>query len=188
MDGVKAKLASGNAHKRDELAAALPGWEIELLDGVAFPPETGETYYENARAKAIFGRGLAPVVWVLGEDSGIEVDALGGLPGITSARWAEDGVAAMLRELEGETKRGARYVCALVAVSPDGEERHATGVLDGEIAEEPSGSEGFGYDPIFIPEGETTTVAELGNRWKRSNSHRARAANALLAAMRDADR
>lgn len=185
---MKAKLASGNAHKRDELAAALPGWKIDLLDGVAFPAETGETYYENARAKAIFGRGLAPDTWVLGEDSGIEVDALGGLPGIRSARWAEDGVAALLRELEGETKRGARYMCVLVAVSPDGDERHATGVLEGEIAETPSGREGFGYDPIFIPKGETGTVAELGNEWKRSHSHRARAAGALLAAMRAAGR
>lgn len=176
---MRAKLASGNAHKRDELAAAMPAWEIELLDGVAFPPETGETYYENARAKAIFGRGIAREAWVLGEDSGIEVEALGGLPGITSARWAEDGVAALLRELEGESKRGARYVCVLVAVSPAGEEWHATGVLEGEIAETPSGSEGFGYDPIFVPEGETATVAQLGNKWKRENSHRARAAHAL---------
>lgn len=188
MDRLKARLASGNAHKRDELAAALPGWEIELLDGVAFPPETGETYYENARAKAIFGRGIAPEAWVLGEDSGIEVDALGGLPGISSARWAADGVAALLRELEGESRRGARYVCVLVAVSPDGEERHATGILEGAIAEAPSGGEGFGYDPIFVPKGETATVATLGNNWKRSHSHRARAATALLAAMPGADR
>ena len=73
-----------------------------------------------------------------------------------------------------------RYVCELVAVSPAGEEVRGTGVLDGTIAEEPSGTEGFGYDPVFVPEGEVRTVAELGNEWKARNSHRARAARALL--------
>ena len=183
---MKARLASGNAHKLQELAAALPDWEIELLD-LAFPPEVGETNYENARAKAIFGRGVAPDSWVLGEDSGIEVAALDGAPGIESARWAADPVPALLRELEGETHRGARYVCVLVAVSPEGAELHGTGLLAGTIADAPRGSEGFGYDPIFLPEGETSTVAELGNNWKRANSHRARAAAALQAATR-ADR
>jgi len=177
---VKALLASGNAHKAEELAAALPGWEVELLgDDLAFPPETGETYYENARVKALHGRGLEPRAWIFGEDSGIEVAALGGRPGIESARWASNGVEALLRELAGETHRGARYVCALVAVSPEGRELHATGLLEGTIAEAPRGTEGFGYDPIFVPEGERRTVAELGNKWKRKNSHRARAAHAL---------
>ena len=76
--------------------------------------------------------------------------------------------------------RGARYVCELVLVGPDGREVRGTGVLEGRIAEEPSGSEGFGYDPVFIPEDEPRTVAELGNGWKTENSHRARAAQALL--------
>ena len=176
---MKARLASGNTHKRDELASALPDWEIELLGDIAFPPEVGETYYENARAKAVFGAGVAPGEWVLGEDSGIEVAALDGAPGINSARWAEDGVAALLRELEGESHRGARYMCVLVSISPDGGEKHGIGVLEGAIAEEPRGSGGFGYDPIFVPDGETQTVAELGDAWKRENSHRARAARAL---------
>ena len=194
MEPLKATLASGNPHKLAELSAALPEWELELLGDDELPPETGESYYENARAKARFAR---PKVergrWVLGEDSGIEVDALGGRPGIHSARWAgpgEDHVEKLLAALEGsdEAGRSARYVCELVAVSPEGRELRGTGVLDGRIARTPRGSEGFGYDPVFIPVGEDTTVAELGNAWKRANSHRARAARALGKALRRSSR
>ena len=120
---------------------------------------------------------------MLGEDSGIEVDALGGRPGVHSARWAGPGadpVAKLVAELDGVDARGARYVCELVAIAPDGRELRGTGTLPGTVAEAPRGSEGFGYDPVFVPEGETNTVAELGNAWKRENSHRARAARALL--------
>jgi XTP/dITP diphosphohydrolase len=92
-------------------------------------------------------------------------------------------VARALEELAGATDRRARYVCELVALSPGGEERRGTGTLEGTIASEPRGDEGFGYDPIFVPEGETQTVAELGNAWKREHSHRARAAQALLSAL-----
>jgi XTP/dITP diphosphohydrolase len=185
VEAVKALLASGNAHKLEELRAALPGWELELLGVGGFPPEEGETYYENALGKARFGRGATgdPGAWVLGEDSGIEVAALGGRPGVASARWAEDGVAQLLAELQGVADRRARYVCELVALAPDGTERRGTGILDGEVSTERRGEEGFGYDPIFIPAGEERTVAELGNAWKRANSHRARAAAALRAAM-----
>jgi XTP/dITP diphosphohydrolase len=181
MAAVKARLASGNPHKLAELRAALPGWELELLEtDREYPPEDGETYYENARAKAVFGRASAqPDEWVLGEDSGIEVAALGGAPGIASARWAADGVGQLLIELDGADDRRARYVCELVALGPDGEERRGTGTLEGAIATERRGDEGFGYDPIFIPIGEERTVAELGNDWKRANSHRARAAAAI---------
>jgi XTP/dITP diphosphohydrolase len=177
---VKALLASGNANKLRELAAALPGWSLELLGADEYPPEEGATYYDNARAKARFGRGRAGDAWVLGEDSGIEVDGLGGRPGIESARWAgdRDPVDALLDELDGVEREGrrARYVCELVAISPSGKEVRGTGTLAGRIAHERRGSEGFGYDPIFVPEGEAQTVAELGNEWKRTNSHRARAA------------
>ncbi|MDX6489677.1 MAG: XTP/dITP diphosphohydrolase [Gaiellaceae bacterium] len=178
-----ARLASQNEHKLEELRAALPGWELELLGAADFPPEDGDTYYENARGKAEFGRSLAGDAWAIGEDSGIELAALGGAPGVHSARWAEDGVARALEELAGATDRRARYVCELVALSPEGEERRGTGTLEGTIASEPRGDEGFGYDPIFVPEGETQTVAELGNAWKREHSHRARAAQALLSAL-----
>jgi XTP/dITP diphosphohydrolase len=182
---VLAKLASRNEHKARELERALPGWRIELLDAVELPPEEGETYYENARAKAEFGRSVAgPDFWVLGEDSGIEVDALGGKPGVHSARWARPGrhIDQLLAELEGVTDRRARYRCELVCLSPSGELR-GSGTLEGTIATEPRGSEGFGYDPIFIPEGQTQTVAELGNDWKVQNSHRASAAHALARAL-----
>src|SRR5204863_10038014 len=113
----------------------------------------------------------------------IEVAALGGAPGLRSARWADDGVARLLEELRGVEDRGAMYVCELVALAPDGSEFRGTGVLEGRIAQERRGSEGFGYDPIFVPDGEERTVAELGNAWKAENSHRARAARALLEAM-----
>ena len=94
-------------------------------------------------------------------------------------RWAADGVAQLLVELDGVDDRRARYVCELVALGPGGEERRGTGTLEGTIAAERRGDEGFGYDPIFIPTGESRTVAELGNDWKRANSHRARAASRL---------
>jgi XTP/dITP diphosphohydrolase len=181
---VTATLCSGNEHKRRELQAALPGWTIRLLDVGALPPETGGSYFENARAKALHGRRVAPAGgWMLGEDSGIEVVALGGAPGINSARWADDWIGRLLEELRDVEDRRARYVCELVAVGPSGEELRGTGVLEGRIAAEPRGSEGFGYDPVFVPEGEQRTVAELGNEWKRRNSHRARAARALTAAL-----
>ncbi len=184
MAHLRAKLASGNEHKLRELAAAFPGWEIGLLDADAFPPEVGATYFENARAKALFGRAHGETAsWVLGEDSGIEVEALGGRPGVESARWAKDGrhIDQLLEELRGvePEARRARYVCELVALSAVGEEVRGTGILDGRIAELPRGSEGFGYDPVFIPDGEKRTVAELGNEWKQQHSHRARAAAAL---------
>ncbi len=181
---MRLRLASRNEHKLSELAAALAGWEIELLGAAEFPPEEGQTYYDNARSKARFGRSLTDG-WVLGEDSGIEVDALGGRPGVASARWAgESGhVAKLLDALGGVENRRARYVCELVCLSPDGKELRARGMLEGRVADEPRGSEGFGYDPIFIPDGEARTVAELGNAWKRANSHRARAAAGLREAV-----
>jgi XTP/dITP diphosphohydrolase len=177
---IRARLCSGNEHKAEELRAALPGWSVELLGAGPLPPEGEEGYEANARAKARFGREVGPPdAWMLGEDSGIEAEALGGRPGIHSARWADDPIAALLRELEGADDRRARYVCALVAISPENEEVAVRGTLEGRVADEPRGSEGFGYDPIFVPGGETRTVAELGNEWKRANSHRARAARAL---------
>ena len=181
MESLKARLASQNEHKLAELRLALPDWELELLDVEAFPPEEGATYYENARAKALFGRDFAALdEWSLGEDSGLEVAALGGAPGLKSARWAGgEHVERVLEALGGEQDRRARYVCELVAVSPDGEVLRGAGILEGRIADEPRGEEGFGFDPVFIPEGETRTVAELGNAWKAENSHRARAASAL---------
>jgi XTP/dITP diphosphohydrolase len=203
-----AVLASRNRHKARELERLLPSWTIEPLDREDYPPETGATYYENATLKARFGREHVDG-WVLAEDSGLEVDALGGRPGVLSARYAEaastgveaagarpgdpaayggggegpPAIAKLLGELEGIEDREARYVSELVLLSPDGRELRGTGTLEGRIAHEPAGEEGFGYDPIFVPDGEERTVAELGNGWKAGNSHRARAARALLEAL-----
>jgi XTP/dITP diphosphohydrolase len=177
---VRLLLASRNENKLRELRAALPAWEIALLDAPDEPVEDGTTFLDNARIKARYGRMHAPAdSWVAGEDSGIEVAALGGRPGVESARWAEDGVARLLLELDGQAGRRARYVCELVVLTPDGTELRATGILAGVITEARRGTEGFGYDPIFVPAGETLTVAELGNAWKAEHSHRAQAAHAL---------
>jgi XTP/dITP diphosphohydrolase len=178
-------LVSTNPHKLRELRDALPGWEIDRLEAPDEPVEDGVTFLENARIKARHGRRHAPPGgWVVGEDSGIEVEALGGRPGVESARWSRDWIRDLLAELEGVEDRRARYRCALVAVAPDGTEVVACGVLEGEIAHGPRGREGIGYDPIFVPEGETRTVAELGDAWKAKHSHRAQAARALADALR----
>ena len=175
-------LASGNHHKLDELRRALPGWEVGLVEAdEGPPPEDGATYEDNARIKARWGRQHAPRdAWAVGEDSGIEAVALGGGPGVRTARWASgDPVGRMLEALSAQSERRARYVCVIVAVAPDGHEVVARGTLDGTIAAAPAGDEGFGFDPVFRPEGETRTVAELGDEWKREHSHRARAAAEL---------
>jgi XTP/dITP diphosphohydrolase len=122
---------------------------------------------------------------MVADDSGLEVAALGERPGVQTARWAEGRhVEKILDALEGVGDRRARYVCELVALSPDGEERRGTGVLRGSITTAPAGAEGFGFDPVFVPEGESRTVAELGDRWKAEHSHRALAARALLEVLR----
>jgi XTP/dITP diphosphohydrolase len=184
---LNAVFASRNPNKTRELEELLPGWRVEPLTAGTFPPETGTSYYENALAKARFGRSIEKrPLWVLGEDSGIEVAALDWGPGIFSARFGGDDpvgrLLAALSGIEGEGRR-ARYICELVAVSAQGDGLCGTGTLYGRIGHEPRGSEGFGYDPIFIPEDEDGTVAELGHAWKRQNSHRARAARALLEAI-----
>jgi XTP/dITP diphosphohydrolase len=178
-------LASGNAHKLEELRSALPGWEIGLVGRDDPPPEVGATFEDNARIKARWGRLHAPPgSWVAGEDSGIEATALAGAPGVRSARWAAgDPVGRMLEALADEEERAARYVCVVVAIGPDGRELVAQGTLEGTIAREAAGSEGFGFDPIFVPVGETRTVAQLGDDWKCTHSHRAQAAAALALAV-----
>ena len=181
---MRARLASRNEGKLRELRRSLSGWEIDALGVDDYPPEVGETYYENARAKAVFGRSADDSeAWILGEDSGLEVVGLDGAPGVTSARFAGgEHVQRLLAALEGMDgdRRRARYVCELVALSPDGVERRGTGILEGVIGVEARGSGGFGFDPVFVPDGHTRTVAELGDEWKGANSHRARAARELL--------
>jgi XTP/dITP diphosphohydrolase len=192
---VRFVLVSQNEHKLRELRAILPEWEIEPLGAKEGPAEKGLTFYENALAKARFGRELGGGKdWMVGEDSGLEVEGLGGAPGVRSARYAgpgatdEENVHKLLDELRGVSGPGrrARYVCELVCLSPELEEMRATGVLSGRIAEEARGAGGFGYDPVFVPGSETPTVAELGDEWKRERSHRAQAAQALAGQLRGA--
>jgi XTP/dITP diphosphohydrolase len=174
-------LATGNAHKVEEIAAILDGWEIVARDtGV---DETGTTFEENALMKA---RALAAATGELavGDDSGIEIDALGGAPGIHSARWTaeSDWIPRVLRELDGvaDGQRGCHYVCVAAAVWPDGREVYERGTVDGRIALAPRGTGGFGYDPIVVPtEGDGRTFAEMTPPEKHALSHRARAFRAL---------
>ncbi len=137
MDGLKARLASRNANKARELELLLPTWRIEPLEAEDYPAEDGATYYENARGKALFGRTRAePDEWVMAEDSGLEVAALAGGPGVQSARsGGDDPVGWLLDQLAGVEDRSARYVSELVVVSPAGEEVRGTGTLEGRIAE-----------------------------------------------------
>jgi XTP/dITP diphosphohydrolase len=191
---VDAVFASRNEGKLRELRALLPDWEIEPLGDVEMPEETGATFHENAAAKARFAQSVEPGRWTIGEDSGLEVPWLDGVPGIRSARYAgedatdEENVAKLLEALAGAggPDRGARYVSELVVVTPEGRELRGTGTLEGEIATEPKGAEGFGYDPVFVPTGECRTVAELGNEWKRAHSHRAAATRSLVAGVGEA--
>ena len=186
---MRARLASGNPGKLAELRALFRGSPLELdppLAGWAGPEESGRTYADNARLKA---RALAEVAggWALADDSGLEADGLGGAPGVRSARFAGEGasdadnVRALLAALAGRRDRRARFRCVLALAGPAGELVTAEGVLEGAITDAPRGSAGFGYDPVFVPAGETRTLAELSAADKNRFSHRARAALVLLA-------
>ncbi|MEU6642004.1 RdgB/HAM1 family non-canonical purine NTP pyrophosphatase [Saccharomonospora sp. NPDC046836] len=193
-------LATRNAKKLEELRRILLKrglGEVEVLglsDVDEFPeaPETGATFEENALAKA-HDAALATGLPAIADDSGLSVDALSGMPGVLSARWAgEHGddtanlqlVLGQLRDTPDE-RRGASFVCAAALVVPDREEIVVRGDWRGTIIREPRGANGFGYDPIFVPEGETRTSAELAPSEKDSVSHRGRALRALLPHLRE---
>jgi XTP/dITP diphosphohydrolase len=185
VSGRRIVLASANPHKAAEFARLLPGYDVIPYDG-ELPPETGTTFLENARLKALHvHRATDAPAWVLADDSGIEAAALGGAPGVYSARYAGESatdaqnLAKLLHALRGRDDRRVRYVAELVAVSPEGRELHARGELRGALAAEPRGDGGFGYDPAFVADGETCTVAEMSAAEKDAISHRARAAAAL---------
>jgi XTP/dITP diphosphohydrolase len=181
---LRVTVCSGNPHKLEELEPLFPEWTLELLVAADYPEEDGSTYVENAWIKARYGRLVGPPEnWLLADDSGIELAALAGGPGVTTARWAEGRHVSKTLEAVAGKDRAAQYVCELVAFSPEGEGFHGRGVLAGTIAVSPAGAEGFGFDPVFIPLGATRTVAELGDAWKIEHSHRARAARALLEAI-----
>ena len=177
-------LATRNAHKTAEVRA-LVGGRFEVLDATAFPAwpaiaETGTTFLDNARLKAL---GISRLIdgWVLSDDSGLEVDALGGAPGVGSSSYGgEEGNhmrnnARLLDELRGRSGRRGRFCCTMVLARHGHEEAHFTGTVEGRIIETARGGHGFGYDPLFIPEGYEQTFAELGEEVKNTLSHRARA-------------
>ncbi|HET6835430.1 MAG TPA: RdgB/HAM1 family non-canonical purine NTP pyrophosphatase [Acidimicrobiales bacterium] len=173
-------LATGNAHKADEVQSILGDpWLVVARDpGVE---ETGSTFEENALLKARAVAALAGEV-AIADDSGIEIDALGGAPGVRSARWTDEGdwIQRVLRELEGvpDGERGCRYVCAAAAAWPDPQAREfvVRGVVEGRVAAGPRGTGGFGYDPIMVPsEGHGRTFAEMSAAEKHALSHRGRA-------------
>jgi XTP/dITP diphosphohydrolase len=181
-------LATRNEHKRREFARLLPGWDVDALpDEVELPPEEGETFAENALAKA---RAAAAATGraCIADDSGIEAAALSGRPGVRSARYAGEGVsdgenlAMLLREAPAGS--ALEYVCALAYVDPASRaERIFEGRCAGTLAAAPRGQRGFGYDPAFLPDdrpGEET-MAQLSDAQKDAISHRGRAASVLLA-------
>jgi XTP/dITP diphosphohydrolase len=181
---TQVRLATGNAGKAAELAR-LMGCDVVAVEGWNPPDEDGSTFLANARIKALAGVLQHPGEWVVADDSGIEVDALDGAPGVHSARFGGAGlddagrVTALLAAVAESDPRGARFRCVLVAIGPDGQEFSADGTLEGSLAVAPRGANGFGYDPILIPTGETRTCGELSADEKNAISHRGAAARAL---------
>jgi XTP/dITP diphosphohydrolase len=182
MSGFRAVLATGNPHKVSEIESIRgPGVALDAYDpGVA---ETGATFEENALIKARAACAATGEL-ALADDSGIEIDAIGGAPGIHSARWTEerDWIPRVLRELDGvpwEARTG-RFVSAAAAVWPDGRSVVRRGVVEGHIADARRGEGGFGYDPIFVPvDGDGRTFGEMTADEKHELSHRGRAFRAL---------
>jgi XTP/dITP diphosphohydrolase len=177
-------IATRNAHKTAEIRDVV-GDAFEVLDATAFPDcpeieETGTTFLENARLKAL-GISACLKGWVLSDDSGLEVDALDGAPGVWSSSYGgEEGNHALnnqrlMKEMEGKSLRTARFLCTMVLARDGREEAHFSGAVEGRLIEQLRGEQGFGYDPLFIPEGHQKTFAELGAEVKSGLSHRARA-------------
>ncbi|MBN2450965.1 MAG: RdgB/HAM1 family non-canonical purine NTP pyrophosphatase [Lentisphaeria bacterium] len=190
MPAFQILAATGNAHKVREMAAILAPAGIGVLgpDDVGGIPEVvedGATFRENAVRKAAEIAAATGRV-VVADDSGLEVMALGGAPGVYSARYAGPGgndgrnVAKLLAALEGIRDRRARFVCVIAVAAPNGDVRTAEGEVRGRIIAGPRGDGGFGYDPVFVPEGHTQTFAELPPTVKNGISHRR---NALAAAI-----
>ena len=185
-------LATGNPGKVKEIRALCEDIPVTILSlkdlwrEVPDIPETGSTFEENARLKAqwVFSR---RGTWTLADDSGLEVEALDGEPGIYSSRYAGEecddakNLHKLLSHLEGVAveKRRARFRCVMCLVGPDNFDKTVSGICKGTIACEPQGTNGFGYDPVFIPEGYETTFARMKQSIKNSISHRGRALSAV---------
>ena len=179
--------ATANKHKFEEYSALLGGQDVELhslLDYPGFTPgeETGKTFKENASQKALEACNYCDRP-TFADDSGLEITALDNAPGIYSARYGKDDndrISRVLRELEGKSDRSARFVC-VIAIAINGEVIETfEGVMEGTIIDAPRGENGFGYDPIFVPAGETRTFAEMSQEEKNQISHRARALKKAL--------
>ena len=187
-------LSTRNQHKLREFRVLLEPHElVPLPEDVTLPPETGDTFEENARDKALAAT-AATGMPAIADDSGIEAAALGGRPGVRSARYAgedasdEQNLAKLLAEVAAAGgDRRVSYVCALAYAEPGAEPRVFTERCDGELAREPRGDGGFGYDPAFVPvdRDDGRTMAELSVADKDAISHRGRAARAFLAWLED---
>jgi XTP/dITP diphosphohydrolase len=192
---MKLYLASGNAHKAAEMnaLARTSGLALEIVSakavgGMPSVVEDTGTFIGNARKKALALKAvLPPDAWVLADDSGLCVDALGGGPGVESAYYAGpqgDGASNLHKLVEvmrgiPEGKRDAHFICVLVLIGPNGEEFVVEGCCEGQLLKEPQGGAGFGYDPLFAPTGYVYSFAELGDSLKNTLSHRARAWHGL---------
>ena len=194
FSGGKLLIASHNAGKVREIGALLAPFSVETVSAAALgldePEETETTFAGNARLKARAAARAADMI-CLADDSGLCVDALGGDPGIYSARWAgptKDFSLAMGKvedalQRKGATQaeqRGAQFVCVLSLAWPDGHAEDFEGVLPGQLVWPPRGTNGFGYDPVFVPEGYDITCGEMEPARKHSISHRARAFEKLI--------
>ncbi len=182
-------IATHNRDKFKEIKELMKSTQLEVhgafeMPHYSQPAENGKTFQENAQIKAKSLKAMKPEAWVLSDDSGLEVQALDNLPGVHSARYA--GPTA--RDIENTSKllkhlamrapgdaRHAQFKCVLCLISPSGEEKYFEGALKGTISKDMRGKTGFGYDPVFIPENETKTLAELGIAVKNRLSHRAQA-------------
>lgn len=182
---MKILIASRNAHKIQEIREIfdLPG--VEWVSTAEFPDlrdveEDGDTFEANAVKKAT-ELARATGLWALADDSGLEVAALGNAPGVYSARYAGEPCshannnAKLLRELEGKSDRSARFRCVAALSDPSGRAETVSGSCPGRIVERLRGAKGFGYDPLFVPDGHAQTFAEMGNEQKNALSHRGRA-------------
>jgi XTP/dITP diphosphohydrolase len=196
---VELWIATGNKGKLEEYKLTLSKIpEIKLYSQADLPhftprPEDGATFLDNARIKAKSVKALKSEHWVLGEDAGLEVEGLNNLPGVHTARYAgpnardSENIAKLLKMVQIRTasNRKAQFKCVTVVLTPNNEEWVFEGVLKGQISLKPVGNAGFGYDPVFIPEGETKTLAELGPAFKIQKSHRAQALAQFLAKLKE---
>jgi XTP/dITP diphosphohydrolase len=193
---MKIWVATSNKGKLNEfkvlLKSAFPSAEILSITDVSVfypPPENGKTYTENARIKTKSLKSVKPEDWVIGDDTGLEVKGLDNLPGIHSARYAgpkasdSENRAKMIKmlQLRNATDRSASFKCCIIAYPPNGEEWIFESEMRGSINKKEQGDLGFGYDFIFVPEGQTKTLAELGPAYKNQHSHRALAIKQFIA-------